>query len=194
MVKNLPAMQETWVRSLGWKDPWRREWQPHSSILAWRIPTDRGAWWATVHAVAESDMAEKPGTAQHSTCTFLHFYTFRENKETEKECIKTLTVVPAGWSGIERLKQSFLFFILFSRFLAMNTKKLKCFCNQEKVGMGKVKDSGYSFPNYTLVDDHWNISSIRSEKGDHSRVKGIQEVSPVQESQSLYCSTGDGCQ
>ena len=30
----------------------------HSSILAWRIPTDRGAWWATVHRVSESDMAE----------------------------------------------------------------------------------------------------------------------------------------
>ena len=28
MVKNLPAVQETWVQSLGWEDPWRREWQP----------------------------------------------------------------------------------------------------------------------------------------------------------------------
>ena len=28
MVKNLPAMQETWVQSLGWEDPWRKEWQP----------------------------------------------------------------------------------------------------------------------------------------------------------------------
>ena len=39
MVKNLPAMQETQVRSLGQEALWRREWQPtHSSILAWRIP------------------------------------------------------------------------------------------------------------------------------------------------------------
>ena len=30
--------QETWVRSLGWEDPWRRKWQAHSSILAWEIP------------------------------------------------------------------------------------------------------------------------------------------------------------
>ena len=37
-VKNLPAIQETWVQSLGWKIPWRREWHPNSSILAWRIP------------------------------------------------------------------------------------------------------------------------------------------------------------
>ena len=43
MVKNLPAMQETWVRSLGWEDPLERGTATHSSILAWRIPMDRGA-------------------------------------------------------------------------------------------------------------------------------------------------------
>ena len=37
-VKNLPAMQETWVRSLGWKDPLKKGKATHSSILAWRIP------------------------------------------------------------------------------------------------------------------------------------------------------------
>ena len=37
MVKNLPAMQETWVRSLGWKDPLERGMATRSSILAWRI-------------------------------------------------------------------------------------------------------------------------------------------------------------
>ena len=38
MVQNLPAMQETWVRSLDWKDPWEVGMATHSSILAWRIP------------------------------------------------------------------------------------------------------------------------------------------------------------
>ena len=38
MVKNLPAMQETWVRSLGREDPLEKEMATHSSILAWRIP------------------------------------------------------------------------------------------------------------------------------------------------------------
>ena len=38
MVKNLPAMWETWVRSLGWDDPLENEMATHSSILAWRIP------------------------------------------------------------------------------------------------------------------------------------------------------------
>ena len=37
-VKNLPAMQETWVQPLGWEDPLEKEMATHSSILAWRIP------------------------------------------------------------------------------------------------------------------------------------------------------------
>ena len=44
MVKNLPAMQETWemwVRSLGWEDPLEKEMASHSSILVWRIPWTR---------------------------------------------------------------------------------------------------------------------------------------------------------
>ena len=38
LVKNTPAMWETWVRSLGWEDPLEKEEATHSSILAWRIP------------------------------------------------------------------------------------------------------------------------------------------------------------
>ena len=38
MVKNLPAMQETWVQALGWEDPLEKGMAMHSSILAWRIP------------------------------------------------------------------------------------------------------------------------------------------------------------
>ena len=37
-IKHLPAMQGTWVRSLGWEDPLEEEMAAHSSILAWRIP------------------------------------------------------------------------------------------------------------------------------------------------------------
>ena len=37
-VKNMPAMQETWVQSLGWEDPLENGKATHSSILAWRIP------------------------------------------------------------------------------------------------------------------------------------------------------------
>ena len=38
LVKNLPAMQETWVRSPDWEDPLEKEKATHSSILVWRIP------------------------------------------------------------------------------------------------------------------------------------------------------------
>ena len=48
-------MQEIWVQSLGWEDPLEEGMATHSSSLAWRIPMDKEAWWATVHAVAKSD-------------------------------------------------------------------------------------------------------------------------------------------
>ena len=56
MVKNLPAILETWVRSLGWEDPLEEGMAIHSSILAWRIPMDRGAWQTAVPGI------EKRGT------------------------------------------------------------------------------------------------------------------------------------
>ena len=54
LVKNPPGMRETWAQSLGWEDPQEEGMATHSSILAWRIPMDRGTWWATVHGVAKS--------------------------------------------------------------------------------------------------------------------------------------------
>ena len=46
VVKNLPVMWETWVQSLGWEDPLEKGIATPSSILAWRIPMDRGDWQA----------------------------------------------------------------------------------------------------------------------------------------------------
>jgi len=54
LVKNPPAMQEILVQFQGWEDPLEEGMAIHPSILAWRIPTDRGAWRATVHGVAKS--------------------------------------------------------------------------------------------------------------------------------------------
>ena len=47
-VKNLPVVRGTRVRSLGWEDPLEE------GILAWRIPVDRGTWWAAVHGVTKN--------------------------------------------------------------------------------------------------------------------------------------------
>ena len=54
MVKNLPAVWETWVRSLGGEDPLEQGMATHSSTLAWRILMDRGVWRATVHRCSKS--------------------------------------------------------------------------------------------------------------------------------------------
>ena len=48
LVKNPPAVWESWVQSLSWEDPLEKGKATHSSILAWRIP------WTTVHGVAKS--------------------------------------------------------------------------------------------------------------------------------------------
>ena len=53
MVKNLPAMWETCVHSLGWEDPLEEGMTTHLGILAWGIPMGRVALWATVHGVAK---------------------------------------------------------------------------------------------------------------------------------------------
>ena len=49
-----PAMWETWVQSLAWEDPLEEGMSTHSSILAWRISLDKGAWKAIVNGVAKS--------------------------------------------------------------------------------------------------------------------------------------------
>ena len=62
MVKNLPTnagdIRDT-GGSLGWEDPLEKGMATHSTILAWRIPTDRRAWQATVHGVAKSQIQLK---------------------------------------------------------------------------------------------------------------------------------------
>ena len=62
MIKYLPAMQETQVRSLNWEHPLEKGMATHSSILAWKIPMDREVWQASpqgqvmVHRVTKSQI------------------------------------------------------------------------------------------------------------------------------------------
>ena len=66
IVKNSPAVWETWVRSLSSVDSLEDGMATHSSILAWRIPMDRGAWWSADHGVTKS-RTQLSDQAQHIT-------------------------------------------------------------------------------------------------------------------------------
>ena len=57
LVKNPPAVQETWVQSLGWEDPLEKGMNSFQYSCQ-ENSMDRGAWWATVHGVTESDTTE----------------------------------------------------------------------------------------------------------------------------------------
>ena len=57
-VKNLPAMWETWVRSLGWEDPLEKEMATHSSTLAWKIP------WMEEHGRLQSRGHKESNTTE----------------------------------------------------------------------------------------------------------------------------------
>ena len=63
-IKSLPAVQETWVQSLGWEDP---HGGGNGNLLQYSClenPIDRGARWATVHGVAVSDTTERLSTGK----------------------------------------------------------------------------------------------------------------------------------
>ena len=87
LLKNLPAVQKTPVRFLCWKDPLEKGKSTHPSILALRIPVDRGAWQATVHGVAKSRTLSEPLSLSLSGCNWhipplpqsavISFYIFR---------------------------------------------------------------------------------------------------------------------
>ena len=77
-VKNTSAMQETWVRSLGWEDPLEEGMASHSNIFAWRIPMDRGAWRATTTG---SQKVRHDWTTKHGTAhTLQNDYHNKSNK------------------------------------------------------------------------------------------------------------------
>ena len=59
LVKNPPAMWETWVRSLGWEDPLEKGMATHSSILAWIIPWTEELVGYSPWGHKESDMTER---------------------------------------------------------------------------------------------------------------------------------------
>ena len=93
LVKHLPAMQETRVQTMGWKHPLEKGMATHSSILAWTVPMDRRAWWATVHGIRVGhDLATKLLLYIY---TYIYIY-FRFLSIIS--CYKILKIVPCACS------------------------------------------------------------------------------------------------
>ena len=72
MVKNLPAMQETWVQSLDWEDPLKEGMATHSSILAWRIP------WTEMPGELQSIVLQRVGHDSATNIFFIFKYVYLE--------------------------------------------------------------------------------------------------------------------
>ena len=70
MVKNLPAIQETWVQSLGWEDPLEKGMATHFSILAWRLP------WTEEPGGLQSTGSQRVGHDWATFTLYLAFYAF----------------------------------------------------------------------------------------------------------------------
>ena len=75
---------ETWVQSVGWEDPLEKGMTIHSSILAWRIPMDRGAWQATVQGVAKSR------TQLSDWAHILDYAVYRETEEEKPQMVEQI--------------------------------------------------------------------------------------------------------
>ena len=95
-------MWETWVRSLGWEDPLERGMATHSSILAWRIPTNRGAWWAnSPQGHKELDMTERLKQQQQSVSYYSVHVTQEETEVQSNLIVVTQVDVTPGYIYIQ---------------------------------------------------------------------------------------------
>ena len=105
-VKRLPTMRETRVHSLGREDLLEKEMATHSSILAWKNPTDGGAWWATVHGVAKSRTRLSGFTFTfsinyyHHTLNSKHFHYLKRNSVPCQASLSMGFCRQEYWSGL----------------------------------------------------------------------------------------------
>ena len=82
MVKNLPTMQETWIRSLHWEDPLEKGMATHSSILAWKIPWTKEP--GGLQGRKESDMTVSVARTRSRVHTHTHTHTHLCNTDITK--------------------------------------------------------------------------------------------------------------
>ena len=79
VVKNPPAMQETWVRSLDWEDLLEKEMATHSSILTWKIPWTEESGKQQSMGRKESDTTERPLFLSNYNSTMIMLSFFKKN-------------------------------------------------------------------------------------------------------------------
>ena len=121
MVKNLPAIQETWVQSLGQEDPLEKEMATRSSILAWRIPwTEEPGGLHTGHGVTESDTTERLALTE---CLVLVRVTKNFNHLISESCTNCSYVYMAVSLSLNDNRGDFVF-ILSNAFLKSHLKML----------------------------------------------------------------------
>ena len=139
-VKNPPALLETWVWSLCWDDLLEEATATHSSILAWRIPMDRGAWRTTVHGVAESDTTQRLSTARDITKSI--------STGSDTYWVKVRKVFTSFGSVSPFLKWKLQF---YTKYLLWRINKITC-----AIGITLQMDLAYSTPFFHLNIDLYN--------------------------------------
>ena len=92
MVKNLPAMWETWVRFLGWEDPLQKGMTTHSSSLAWRIP------WTEESGGLKSMGSQRVG---HDWATKTHTHNFKSSEEPKCDLVHVWLCIELRWKWLE---------------------------------------------------------------------------------------------
>ena len=91
VVKNLPAMQETWVQSLSWEDPPEKGMATHSNILAWRIPWTESLVGYDPWGCKESDITEPLSTHTHTHTEIT--VSFSEHLQNARSCAKAFIYI-----------------------------------------------------------------------------------------------------
>ena len=153
-------MLETWVRSLGWKDPLEEDMATYSSARAWRIPMRNRTWWATVHGVAKRhSWATK---RKHIMCQML-FYVLGTQTQI---CLKKKTSFKKLWvhHDISKYDQ------LYSHKVAVCVYAQSCwtFCNSMDCSLPDFFLHGDSPGKNTGVGCHFLLQGIVSTQGSNS--------------------------
>ena len=129
MVKNLPAMWETQVRSLGWEDPLKRRMATHSSILTWRIPwtEEPGAQQATIHGFWRVKHNWVTNTDTHTVIVF---------KNAGSQVLNSLEI------SIELLLWFLILYFCYEIFF---------FCSITKLSLTFCNPFSYSMPGFHIL-------------------------------------------